>query len=76
MSSPEGHRPVLTGASKYCACWEEPGLTVRHSLMSGSEVGMDLGHKSRRCNFSCRNCVWDFRSLTAAESNTLGTVTS
>ena len=75
MSSPEGHRPVLTGASKYCACWEEPGLTTPF-VVSGSEVGIDLGHKSRRGNFSCRNCVWDFRGLTAAESNTLGTVTS
>jgi hypothetical protein len=76
MSSPERHRPVLRRASKNCAYRQETGLTVRHSSVSGSEVVIDLGHKFRHGNFSSRNCVWDFRSLAAAESNTLGTVTS
>jgi hypothetical protein len=43
-------------------------LAIGSSL---AEVGIYLGHRSRRGNFSCRPCVWECPSRTAAESNAL-----
>jgi hypothetical protein len=81
QTSPE-HDPIGKYQIAISTGWQKAAQTIlgvcklcaeAHGIL---DADIDLGHKSRRGDFSCRNCVWDFRSLTAAESNTLGTVTS